>query len=383
MKKFQPFIFCLLAAPLFTSCSTYGQKEASEVITVQEEPFGEADGKKVTLFTISNQQGLSVKITNYGGIITSLIVPDKTGKPGDVVLGYDNLQGYLDKSPYFGSIIGRYGNRIAGGQFSLNDKTYVLAKNNNTNHLHGGVKGFDKVVWEAEVVREEKAVKLVLKYLSPDGEEGYPGNLQVEVTYIIDERNQVRIDYRATTDAPTIVNLTNHSYFNLTGDPAQTILDHELMIKSDYFLPVDSTLIPMGELMKVTGTPFDFSKFRRIGDSIDVEQTQILRGGGYDHCWVFTRSSNDPENLVSLFDPSSGRLMEVITTEPGMQFYTGNFLDGTITGKGGVAYKFRSALCLETQHYPDSPNQPDFPSVTLNPGEEYLSSTIYRFSIEP
>lgn len=349
---------------------------------VMEEPFGEVDGEPVTLFTIANQQGMTVKITNYGGIITSLTVPDKSGKTGDVVLGYDHLAGYLDKTPYFGAIIGRYGNRIAGGRFSLNDQTYNLAKNNNANHLHGGIKGFDKVVWDTEVVQEEKAVKLVMSYFSPDGEEGYPGNLQAEVTYTIDGNNQIRIDYQAVTDAPTVLNLTNHSYFNLTGDPSKNILDHELMIKADYFLPVDSTLIPTGELREVAGTPFDFSGFTRIGDSIDVENTQILRGGGYDHCWVFARNSGRPEMLASLFEPNSGRLMEVLTTEPGVQFYSGNFLDGTITGKGDIAYHHRSGLCLETQHFPDSPNQQNFPSVVLNPGDEYLSTTIYRFSVK-
>ena len=382
MKKLRLNAFWVLTALILTYCSPSGkqEKEAGPV-TVMEEPFGEVEGKEVTLYTISNQQGLTVKITNYGGIITSLMVPDNTGKTGDVVLGYDNLQGYLTATPYFGSIIGRYGNRIAGGQFTLNDKVYNLAKNNGANHLHGGLKGFDKVVWDAKVVKGADAVSLVLSYLSPDGEEGYPGNLQVEVTYIIDEGNQVRIDYRATTDQPTIINLTNHSYFNLTGDPRQTILDHEIMIKSDNFLPVDSTLIPTGVFQKVEGTPFDFSGFRRIGDSINVENEQLLIGGGYDHCWVMAKSPDGPEKVASLFDPSSGRLLEVITTEPGMQFYSGNFLNGSITGKNGVVYGHRSALCLETQHYPDSPNQEGFPAVTLVPGQEYSSSTIYRFSL--
>ena len=384
MRLLELLFFVVLGGLVFLSCSRVGKEkgEASEVVSVKEESFGEVDGKGVSLFTISNQNGMEVKITNYGGIITALKVPDKTGKTEDVVLGYDNLEGYLDKTPYFGAIIGRYGNRIAGGRFELNNQTYVLAKNNNENHLHGGERGFDKVVWDAEIVKGEDNVQLVLKYLSPDGEEGYPGTLQAEVTYVIDGTNQVKIDYRATTDKATVVNLTNHSYFNLTGNPAKTILDHELMIKSEYFLAVDSTLIPTGDLVKVAGTPFDFSEFRRIGEGIDEEHTQILRGGGYDHCFVFAEGSGELKNVASLYDPFSGRVMEVFTTEPGMQFYSGNFLDGSIKGKDGVAYNYRSALCLETQHYPDSPNQPAFPSVLLNPGEEYLSSTIYRFSLK-
>ena len=381
MRRFKLNIFVISISWIFAFCSPSNREKAADPIKISEEPFGEVDGKKVMLYTISNQQGLTVKITNYGGIITSLMIPDKTGKTADIVLGYDNLQGYLAKTPYFGAIVGRYGNRIAGGQFTLNDETYNLAKNNNVNHLHGGLKGFDKVVWDAKVIKEEKAVRLVLSYLSPDGDEGYPGNLQVEVTYTVGESNQVKIDYHATTDKPTIVNLTHHSYFNLTGDPEQTILDHELMIQSEHFLPVDSTLIPTGELLAVKGTPFDFLEFRRIGDSINVDDQQIVRGGGYDHCWVFRENPGEPQKVASLFDPSSGRLMEVITTEPGMQFYSGNFLDGSITGKGGITYGHRVALCLETQHFPDSPNQPSFPAVTLNPGEEYISSTIYRFSL--
>ena len=381
MKRFKPDIFWPLTLLIFSFCSTPNQQESANSISVDEVSFGEVEGKKVTLYTISNQQGLTVKITNYGGIITSLIVPDKTGKSGDVVLGYDNLQEYLAKSPYFGSVIGRYSNRIAKGQFTLNGEIYSLAKNNIGNHLHGGLKGFDKMVWDAEIVREAKAVKLVLNHLSPDGYEGYPGNLKVEMIYTIDETNQVKIDYRATTDKPTIVNLTHHSYFNLTGNPTQTILGHEVKIKSRYFLPVDSTLIPTGELREVVGTAFDFNEFKPIGDSINAENTQISYGGGYDHCWVFDGDSGQLKNAASLFEPSSGRLMEIITTEPGMQFYSGNFLDGTLKGKGGVNYNYRSAVCMETQHFPDSPNQPDFPSVVLNPGEEYTSSTIYRFSV--
>ena len=384
MRLLELLFFVVLGGLVFLSCSRVGEEKggASEVVSVKEESFGEVDGKGVSLFTISNQNGMEVKITNYGGIITALKVPDKTGKIEDVVLGYDNLEGYLNKTPYFGAIIGRYGNRIAGGRFELNNQTYVLAKNNNENHLHGGERGFDKVVWDAEIVKGEDNVQLVLKYLSPDGEEGYPGTLQAEVTYVIDGTNQVKIDYRATTDKATVVNLTSHSYFNLTGNPAKTILDHELMIKSEYFLAVDSTLIPTGDLVKVAGTPFDFSEFRRIGEGIDEEHRQILRGGGYDHCFVFAEGSGELKNVASLYDPFSGRVMEVLTTEPGLQFYSGNFLDGSITGKDGVAYNYRSALCLETQHYPDSPNQPAFPSVLLNPGEEYLSSTIYRFSLK-
>ncbi|MDN5216697.1 aldose epimerase family protein [Fulvivirgaceae bacterium BMA12] len=381
MKRFKLNIFLPLILLIFAFCSAPNKQESTSAISAKETPFGEIDRQQVMLYTISNQQGMTVEITNYGGIITSLTVPDQTGKAGDVVLGYDNLQDYLEKSPYFGSVVGRYANRIAAGQFTLNEETYTLAKNNIGNHLHGGLVGFDKVIWDANLVKEEKAVKLVLTHESPDGHEGYPGNLQVEMIYTIDETNQIKIDYRATTDKSTIVNLTHHSYFNLTGDPKQTILGHELQIKSRYYLPVDSTLIPTGEFREVAGTAFDFNTFRPIGDSIAVEDTQIKYGGGYDHCWVFSKESGPLKNVASLFEPSSGRLMEILTTEPGMQFYSGNFLDGTLTGKGGVSYQYRSAVCMETQHFPDSPNKPDFPSVVLNPGEVYTSSTVYRFSV--
>ena len=326
---------------------------------------------------------MEVKITNYGGIITSVLVPDKDGKMEDVVLGYDNLEGYLKSSPYFGAIVGRYGNRIANGKFTLDGKEYPLAVNNGKNHLHGGLVGFDKVIWETEIEKKENSVALKMKYLSKDMEEGYPGNLNVEVIYTIDNENAIAIDYIATTDKTTHVNLTNHTYFNLTGDVKRDILDHSLMLKADHYLPVDEGLIPTGELRNVEGTPFNFKDFQKIGEEINASNEQIKFGGGYDHCWVFNRQTpNDLEILGELKEPTSGRVMQLFTTEPAVQFYTGNFLDGKITGKMDKVYNQRFALCLETQHFPDSPNQPDFPSTVLKPGEKYESSTVYKFSVE-
>ena len=350
---------------------------------IEKQSFGKTeDGMAVDLFTLTNANGMKLKITNYGGIVTSIFVPDKDGNLGDVVLGYDDLQGYLKNNPYFGCIVGRYGNRIARGKFTLNGKTYTLATNNEPNHLHGGVKGFDKVVWAAKEVKDKDTVGLELTYLSKDGEEGYPGNLSVKVIYTLTNDNALRIDYEATTDQPTVVNLTNHSYFNLKDAGASSILNHELMIDADYITPVDETLIPTGELRSVEGTPFDFRTLTVVGDRIDSDDEQIKFAGGYDHNFVLNGKAGELRLVGKLFESTSGRVIEVWTTEPGIQFYSGNFLDGTITGKKGIVYQYRHGLCLETQHYPDSPNQPNFPSTTLNPGEKYQTTTVYTFLVK-
>ncbi len=347
--------------------------------TFKQAAFGKMpDGTPVYLYTLGNTQGMEVKITNYGGILVSVSVPDKNGKIGDVVLGFDRLEDYLIGHPYFGAIVGRYGNRIAKGRFALGGKTYTLATNNNENHLHGGLKGFDKAVWKAEPLTSGEDVGLKLTYLSKDGEEGYPGNLDVTVTYTLTRHNELRIEYAATTDKPTVVNLTNHSYFNLAG--SGTILEHELVINADKFLPVDKGLIPTGLLQSVRGTPMDFMTPEKIGERIDQDFEQLKIGGGYDHCYVLNNPGKG--NLsAKAFCTSNGKLLELFTTEPAVQLYTGNFLDGTLKGKGGQIYRKRSGFCLETQHYPDSPNHPAFPSVVLNPGQKYSTTTIYKFSV--
>ncbi len=343
-----------------------------------KQDFGKTpDGTAVSIYTLKNGKGMEARITNYGGIVVSLLVPDRNGKAGDVVLGYDNLEGYIRNNPYFGAIVGRYGNRIAKGRFTLDGHEYKLAVNNGPNSLHGGLRGFDKVVWD---VRRAEGNLLELHYLSKDGEEGYPGNLDVTVTYTLTPENELKIDYAATTDKPTVVNLTNHSYFNLAGQGNGNILDEVLMINADRFLPVDAGLIPTGELRSVAGTALDFRKPTVIGARINSDEEQMKLGGGYDHCFVLNRNGAGLSLAARLSDPKSGRVMEVLTTEPAIQFYTGNFLDGTITGKDGKVYPKRSALCLETEHYPDSPNQPAFPSVVVRPGGKYATTTVYRFS---
>ncbi|MFC2076544.1 aldose epimerase family protein [candidate division KSB1 bacterium] len=360
---------------------TCGAKEAKMNIT--REPFGELkDGSAVDLYTLTNSHGMTIKITNYGGIITSIRVPDRDGVMGEVVLGYDKLEGYLEKSPYFGAICGRYANRIAGAKFSLDGKDYGLAANNGPNALHGGIVGFDKKVWTAEEERGSDSVELQLTYRSPDGEEGYPGNLDVTVVYSLTNDNELRIDYGAVTDKPTVLNLTNHSYFNLAGPGTGDILGHELMINAKRFTPVDKTLIPTGELPNVKGTPMDFSEPAAIGSRISDDYDQLKIGGGYDHNFVLDNPNGQLVTAARVLDPGDGRVLEVLTTQPGIQFYTGNFLDGSIIGREGVSYNKRQGFCLETQHYPDSPNQPDFPTSRLNPGEEYKQTTIFKFSTE-
>jgi aldose 1-epimerase len=332
------------------------------------------DGEPVELYTLANAGGSEVRISTYGATLVSLTVPDRTGTIGNVVAGFDSLQGYLRPSPYFGATVGRYANRIGDGRFSLNGAEYVLARNNGENHLHGGVRGFDKRVWSAKALSRQS---LELTYLSEDGEEGYPGNLSVTVVYTLTDDNELRIKYSAATDKTTVVNLTHHSYFNLAGDG--DILAHELVINADRFTPVDATLIPTGELRDVAGTPFDFRSATAIGERIEQQDEQLLLGGGYDHNYVLNRSGSGLESAATVRDPKSGRVMEVLTTEPGMQLYTGNFLDGTLES-GGRVFTRRSAFCLETQHFPDSPNKPEFPSTILEPGGEYRSTTVYRFS---
>lgn len=351
-------------------------------------PFGRTpDGQPVDLFTLTNAHGIEVRLTNYGGIIISLKTPDRSGQLGDIVLGYDSLSGYLHDTPYFGAIVGRYGNRIARGRFALDGTTYRLVVNNGPNSLHGGIRGFDKVLWNAEPLRNENSVAIVLDYTSADMEEGYPGTLRARVTYTLTDDNRLIVDYQATSDKPTPVNLTQHSYWNLAGDGRRDILAHELTINADSMTPVDSTLIPTGEISPVAGTPFDFRTPIPIGARIDQRQnTQIRYGGGYDHNFVLNRGSRAADALLfaaHVVEPSTGRTLDVFTTEPGMQFYSGNFLDGSITGKAGNVYKYRYGLALETQHYPDSPNHPNFPSTILRPGQQYRTRTIFAFGVAP
>lgn len=373
------YLICLIA--LIGGLIACTESMPEKTATITQQPFGKTtDGKSVDLYTLTNTNDMVVTIANYGATVVSIQVPDKKGTLGEVTLGYDNLDGYLEKGSYFGAIVGRYGNRIAKGEFTLNDATYTLATNNGVNHLHGGNKGFDKVVWEASPIEgEEVGVKLT--YVSNDGEEGYPGTLTSTVIYTLTNDNALKIEYDASTDKPTVVNLTNHAYFNLKDGGASSILDHELMIAADHFTPVDSTLIPTGELRPVQGTPFDFREMNAIGARIDHENEQLGIGLGYDHNFVFSNKAGVLRKVAEVYEPTSGRTMEVETTQPGVQFYSGNFLDGSITSRGGDVYKKRNAFCLETQHFPDSPNQPEFPSVVLNPGENYQHATVYRFGV--
>lgn len=337
------------------------------------------DGKTASLYTLCNGKDLEVRITNYGGIIVGIVTPDRKGNKRDIVLGFDDLNGYLGTHPYFGAIIGRVGNRIGGATFTLGGSRYTLAANDGANHLHGGITGFDKVLWNVQELKDGRT-GIALTYLCRDGEEGYPGNLSATVTYSLTRDNGLRMDYLATTDKPTVVNMTNHAYFNLEGEGAGTILGQELMIASDRFLPVGDGLIPTGEMREVKGTAFDFRKSTAIGSRIDADDPQLHLGpGGYDQTWVLATANRELTLAARAYDPVSGRGLEVYTTEPGIQFYSGNFLDGTVTGKGGKRYFQRHGFCLETQHFPDSPNRPEFPPITLQPGQEYRSATIYRF----
>ncbi|MCO6477729.1 MAG: galactose mutarotase [Phaeodactylibacter sp.] len=378
------FLFAILSSAF--ACKNSGPKQDEEqkpTLSIETADFGQTQEGPAKLYTLKNENGMEVVITNYGGIITRLLAPDKDGEFTDVVLGFDNLEDYQKDHPYFGAIIGRYGNRIAKGKFTIDGQEYTLAANNGPNALHGGPTGFHKRLWEAKETEREGYVGLELSRVSEDMEEGYPGNLSATVRYLLNNDNELLIEYEATADEPTIVNLTNHTYFNLKGAGKEDILGHILMVDADYFTPVDSTLIPTGELRPVEGTPFDFNTPTPIGERINAEDEQLTFGLGYDHNFVLDREGPGLELAATVREPTTGRFLEVLTTEPGLQFYSGNFLDGTNIGKYAVQYDYRSGFCLETQHYPDSPNQPDFPSTVLRPGETYASRTVYRFSVKP
>lgn len=383
--SFRRRVWSLAALALLTTTllNCEPKKEETEKMkpTITKADYGTlADGQKADLFTLTNADSMVVQITNYGGIITKWMAPDKEGTMADVVLGVDGLDSYVKGHPFFGALVGRYGNRIARGSFKLDGETYPLAINNGPNHLHGGKVGFDKKIWQAEEMKSDSTVGLKLTLTSPDMDEGYPGKLDVTVTYTLTNAGELKIDYQATTDKPTVINLTNHCYFNLTG-MKRDVLEHMVTINADSMVPVDATLIPTGKLRAVAGTPFDFRTPQAIGKRIDeVADEQIKAGGGYDHCWVLNRTGKDIEQIATVYEPTSGRVLEVSTTEPGVQFYTGNFLDGSVKGKG-VDYTKRMGFCLETEHYPDSPNQPQFPSVVLRPGETYNTSTIFKMSV--
>ena len=378
MKKIEILIVIFLVI-ISNSCTKISKK--MQVLKIDKIQFGETmDGTGVDQFILSNNNGMEVRIITYGGIITSLTAPDKNGDYKDIVLGYNTLAEYEAETPYFGALIGRYGNRIAKGKFSLDNQEYTLAVNNGVNHLHGGLKGFDKVVWDAKTIISDSTVSLELSYLSKDMEEGYPGNLETKVTYTLNNEDELSVSYEATTDKPTIVNLTQHSYFNLTADFNQDILDHEVVINADSFLPVDNALIPTGEFRDVNKTPFDFRKPKAIGQQISDKNTQLEIGMGYDHCWVLNDQDKGLRFVASAYEPASGRMLEVFSDEPGIQLYSGNFLDGTLPNKSNGTYQHRTGFCFETQHYPDTPNQKNFPSVRLNPGEKYNSKTVFRLS---
>ena len=384
-----PVILALLWGCLtMTSCSSKktdssGDTKDDAKAGIEKAAYGTLpNGKTADLYTLRNAAGMTVRITNYGGIITELQAPDKDGTFEDVTLGLDSLSSYVENNPFFGALVGRYGNRIAKGKFTLDGKTYTLPINNMGNALHGGKVGFDKVLWTATPVEgDEPALKL--QYTAKDGEEGYPGNLAVEVTYTLQKDNALKIDYQATTDKPTVVNLTNHTYFNLTGGAKRDILEHVVTLNADRLVPVDKTLIPTGKLQPVAGTPFDFTKPTVVGARInDSTDTQIKYGGGYDHAWVLNGAADAMKQAATVYEPTSGRVMDVRTTEPAVQFYTGNFLNGKVTGREVKPYEKRYALCLETEHYPDSPNQPSFPTTVLRPGQTYKTTTIYQFSVK-
>jgi aldose 1-epimerase len=364
--------------------------QAAVADKITHRPFGKTkEGQAVELYTLQNANGCQAKITNYGGIVTSLTMPDNRGRLEDVVLGFDKLEGYLspeykEASPYFGALIGRYGNRIGKGKFTLDGKEYQLPVNNNGNTLHGGPQGFNQRVWEAKEVKGHGGPALELSYISKDGEEGFPGTLKVTAVYTLTDKNELKLEIKATTDKTTIVNLTHHSYFNLKGAGKGDILDHEIMLNAEKFVPIDAVSIPLGELKAVKGTAFDFTKPAKIGARIEENDEQLKNAKGYDHTFVidgYTPGGN-PRLIACVTEATTGRVLEVESTEPGVQFYTANFLDGSLTGKGNIAYQKRFAFCLEPQHYPDAPNHPDYPSTTLKPGETYHNTIIYRFSVK-
>lgn len=379
MKRI-PIALTLLMAGLLAGCKTESESGSASgrAGSITQEKFGSLpDGRDVTIYTLRNGKGMEARIMNYGGIVQSLKVPDRNGNYGDVTLGYDDLQGYLTNSPYFGAIVGRYANRIAKGKFTLDGQEYTLAINNGPNSLHGGLKGFDKVLWDSKPTMTIRGPALRLHYLSKDGEEGYPGNLDVTAVYTLTSDNGLRLEFTATTDKDTVINLSHHSYWNLRD--SGTILDHVVYIDADRYTPVDSTLIPTGELAPVENTPLDFRHPTAIGARIGQDNEQLKFANGYDHNWVI----NNPGRMhviARVTEPTTGRIMEVLSTEPGLQFYSGNFLDGTITGKGGWTYQFRDAFVMEPQHFPDSPNHPNFPTTELKPGQTYHNLIEYRFS---
>jgi aldose 1-epimerase len=371
--------FAFLTLLLGLSCSDSSQMNSF----IQQKQFGTVDGKPINIYTLTNEKGAELKIINYGAIVVSLQVPDRNGKMADIVTGFDSLTGYINDRSFFGATVGRYGNRIGKGKFQLDGKEYQVTINDGENHLHGGTTGFYKAIWNAEPVENKSGPSLKLTYISPDGEEGYPGTVTMTLIYTLTNENELEIKYEGKTDKTTILNPTHHSYFNLTGDFNKTILDHELFIDADSITPVNTALITTGELSAVENTPMDFLKPIAIGLHINDKYEQLEFGKGYDHNWALNNyKKGEVQKVASLYDPKSGRLMEILTDQPGLQFYSGNFLDGTIKGKGGVVYKHRTALCLEAQCYPDSPNKPQFPSVVLKPGETYYQTTVYRFSIK-
>jgi aldose 1-epimerase len=377
-RRLKP-VYIIVLAVLAGTMLFAQKKSVKHDAAVQQEEFGTREGRPVNLYTLKNAHGIEIKAMNYGGIIVSIRVPDRKGQFADVVLGHDKLEGYIPNPPYLGAIVGRYANRIANGTFTLDGKTYTLPKNDGPNTLHGGTtRTFDKVVWEAEPLKGKNGV--AFSYLSKDGEEGFPGNLKVKVTYTLTDSNELLIDYEATTDKATPINVSQHSYFNLAGQGTGDILDHEVMINADRFTPVDKNLIPTGELRPVKGTPMDFTTAMKIGARIDDNYEQLQLGHGYDHNYVLNRKGPGMQLAARVYEPTSGRVLEVSTTQPAVQFYSGNFLDGTVTGKEDRVYKRRYGFCLETQHFPDSPNHPNFPSTILKPGETFHQKTSFKFS---
>jgi aldose 1-epimerase len=377
-SSWQQILSLSLVAACLTGCSS-APRSSRDLLSRQ--PWGQTkDGTPVDLYTLRNRNGAEARISNYGGLVISLTMPDRAGVFGDVVLGYDDLADYIKDSPYFGALIGRFGNRIAKGKFTLDGQQYTLATNNYPNALHGGVKGFDKVVWDANLLTTPEGPGLRLQYVSKDGEEGYPGTLSVTAVYTLTEDNALKLEFTATTDKDTVVNLTHHSYFNLAGKG--DVLHHQVMISASRFTPVDSTLIPTGDLRRVDGTPFDFRRPTAIGARIRQDDEQLKFGGGYDHNWVVDKPAGQLGLMARVVEPTTGRVLEVLSTEPGLQFYSGNFLNGSNKGKGGWVYQFRNGFTMEPQHYPDSPNQPNFPSAVLKPGEVFHNTIIYRFSVQ-
>ncbi len=371
------WIILLLISGVFTSCRYFDEQSKNKntsTLSIMKENFGSVDSKEIFLYTLTNKNGIIVKITNYGGIITQIWTPDRNGKPGDIVLGYDSLKSYIENNPYFGAIVGRYANRIAGGQFALDGTTYTLAKNNGNNHLHGGDQGFDKVVWNATELEDSASVGLELTYLSKDGEEGYPGNLNIKVTYTLSDDNELKTIISATTDKPCPINLCNHTYFNLTTADTN-VLGHILSIVAAQLTDVNEESIPTGLMPPIAGTPMDFNTPHEIGSRINQVK------GGYDHNYILDKTEGDLSLAATLLDPKSGREVKIYTTQPGIQFYSGNYLDGSIKGKGDKVYKQHYGLCLETQHSPDSPNHQDFPNTILKPGVKYNEITVYKFGV--